>query len=80
MGRIVKYFDKFFAQPKDVLLKSEFLLPMEVDCMLQDREIDLIVKTTCAKWYGITYKEDLENFKQAIINMKQQGVYPSHLY
>ncbi|MBQ8522210.1 MAG: nucleotidyltransferase [Clostridia bacterium] len=80
MGRIVKDFDKFFAQPKDVLLKSEFLLPMEVDCMLQDREIDLIVKTTCAKWYGITYKEDLENFKQAIINMKQQGVYPSHLY
>ena len=80
MDRIVKDFDKFFAQPKDILLKSEFLLPMEVDCMLQDKEIDLVVKTTCAKWYGITYKEDLENFKQAIINMKNQGVYPNHLY
>lgn len=80
IDRIVKDFDIFFAQSKEKLLKEEFLLPMEVDKMIKDNEIELIVKTTCAKWYGITYKEDLENFKQAIIKMKQQGVYPTHLY
>ena len=80
MDRIVKDFDKFFAQPKEALLKAEFLLPMEVDQMIKDNEIKLIVGTTTAKWYGITYKEDLEQFKQAIIDMKQKGEYPKHLY
>ncbi|MBQ7798027.1 MAG: nucleotidyltransferase [Clostridia bacterium] len=80
IDRLVADFEGFFAQPKEVLVKSEFLLPMEVDKMLKDNEIDLVVKTTCAKWYGVTYKEDLENFKQAIIDMKQKGIYPRHLY
>ncbi|MFQ6724235.1 MAG: nucleotidyltransferase, partial [Clostridia bacterium] len=80
MDRIVKDFDKFFAQPKEDLLKGEFLLPMVVDQMIKDNEINLIVGTTTAKWYGITYKEDLEQFKQAIIDMKQNGEYPKHLY
>ena len=80
MDRIVSDFEGFFSQPKEALLKGEFLLPMEVDKMLKDKEIDLVVETTKAKWYGITYKEDLDNFKQAIIDMKQNGVYPKHLY
>ena len=80
MARIVKDFDTFFAQPKEQLLKAEFLLPMEVDQMIKDNEVKLLVGTTNAKWYGITYKEDLEQFKQAIIDMKQKGMYPKHLY
>jgi hypothetical protein len=80
MARIVKDFDNFFAQPKEQLLKAEFLLPMEVDEMIKDGEIKLLVGTTTAKWYGITYKEDLEQFKQAIVDMKQKGMYPIHLY
>jgi NDP-sugar pyrophosphorylase family protein len=80
MARIVKDFDNFFAQPKEQLLKAEFLLPMEVDEMIKDGEIQLLVGTTTAKWYGITYKEDLEQFKQAIVDMKQKGMYPTHLY
>ena len=80
MDRIVEDFDKFFAQPKEVLLKAEFLLPMEVDQMIKDKDIKLMVGTTTAKWYGITYKEDLEQFKQAIVDMKNKGEYPQHLY
>lgn len=80
MDRINLDFELFFAQPSNVLEKEEFLLPMEVNKMLQNKEVELVVETTCAKWYGITYKEDLENFKQAIINMKQNQVYPKHLY
>ena len=80
MDRIVKDFDKFFAQSNESLLKAEFLLPMEVDDMIKDNEIQLLVGTTTAKWYGITYREDLEDFKQAIIDMKKNGLYPIHLY
>ena len=80
MTRIEKDFNEFFEQPKEVLTKDEFLLPMEVNKMLKNNEITLSVEETNAKWYGITYKEDLENFVQAIIDMKKQGKYPNHLY
>ena len=80
MDRVVSDFETFFAQPTEVLIKDEFLLPMLVNRMLHANEIKLLVNTTNAKWYGITYKEDLENFKRAIASMKQQGTYPAHLY
>ena len=80
MDRIEKDFDKFFSQPQEILVKDEFLLPMEVNKMIQDNEVTLTVETTKAKWYGITYKEDLEDFIKAVKDMKQKGVYPQHLY
>ena len=80
IDRIVDDFELFFAQPKENLVKEEFLLPMVVNKMLHDNEVNLKVETTCAKWYGITYKEDLEDFIKAIKDMKQKGEYPTHLY
>ena len=80
MDRIVKDFDKFFKKSEQELEKGEFLLPDEVNNMMQDKEIKLLVKNTPAKWYGITYKEELEGFKQAISDMKKQGKYPIKLY
>lgn len=80
MDRIVQDFELFFAQPKLMLEKEEFLLPMEVNKMIQEKQIEMVVRTTKAKWYGITYKEDLENFINAVKNMKQQGKYPKSLY
>lgn len=80
MDRISNDFEQFFNQPQEILLKDEFLLPMEVNKMIHSNEAILKVETTSAKWYGITYKEDLEAFKQAIIDMKKEGKYPQHLY
>ncbi|MBQ3502599.1 MAG: nucleotidyltransferase [Clostridia bacterium] len=80
MDRISNDFTSFFNQPQEVLLKDEFLLPMEVNKMIKTNEAVLKVETTSAKWYGITYKEDFEAFKQAIIDMKKEGKYPQHLY
>ena len=48
--------------------------------MMKNEEIELKLISTTSKWYGITYKEDLENFKQAIKNMVKEGKYPKHLY
>ncbi len=80
MNRLEREFDIFFSQPQEVLVKDEFLLPMEVNKMIHDNEITLKVETAKAKWYGITYKEDLEQLVQAVETMKQNGVYPQHLY
>lgn len=80
MERIDEDYNNFFAQPQEILEKEEFLLPTEVDNMMKSGEVQLHVYTTPAKWYGITYREDLENFKNAIKTMKQNGIYPEHLY
>jgi len=69
---------KFFKQ--DDLNSAEFLIPEVVDNMVNDGEAQLKVLSTPSKWYGITYKEDLAEFKQAIEKMKKNGIYPKHLY
>lgn len=78
MDRLDRDTQKFFSQSN--LDKAEFLIPEVVDKMVQDGEITLALRDTPAKWYGITYKEDLEEFKEAIKNMKKDGLYPLHLY
>lgn len=80
IDRIVRDIDGFFRQDEDTLKSAEFLLPFVVNDMMADGEIELNVYTTPAKWYGITYKDDLENFKSAIDKMKMKGKYPEHLY
>ncbi|MBQ9795996.1 MAG: nucleotidyltransferase [Clostridia bacterium] len=76
--RLNNDFLAFFKQEN--LSKAEFLIPTVVNDMMQDNSVTVKVLTTPEKWYGITYKEDLEEFKIAISNMKKQGVYPMHLY
>lgn len=78
--RVEDDYINFFTRPKQELEKVEFLLPDVVNDMVKDNSITLYVNTTTAKWYGITYREDLEDFKQAIQDMKNKGVYPKHLY
>ncbi|MBE7075505.1 MAG: nucleotidyltransferase [Clostridiales bacterium] len=78
MVRLEKDFKEFFA--KGNLEKEEFLIPMVVNDMIAEGEVKMVVETTPEKWYGITYKEDLEDFKSAIERMKENGVYPKHLY
>jgi hypothetical protein len=78
MDRLARDTKKFFAEEN--LEKAEFLIPMVVDQMMNEDEVSLDVIETPSKWYGITYKEDLEEFKNAIANMKTAGEYPEHLY
>lgn len=78
ISRLEKDFVEFFE--KENLEKAEFLIPEVVNDMVKDNEVNLLVEKTNEKWYGITYKEDLEEFKLAIQNMKKDGEYPKHLY
>lgn len=78
MDRLHTEMREFFSQGN--LEKGEALIPELVDKMMNAGEITLKVETTSSKWYGITYKEDLEEFKEAIARMKANGEYPEHLY
>ena len=76
--RLKKETDIFFKEKN--LEKDEFLIPVVVDQMMKEGEIKLNIQKTTAKWYGITYKDDLEELQTAIKNMVIEGKYPEHLY
>lgn len=67
-------FEKFLSNLENPL-KSEFLLPCIVDGMIKNYGEKVKVLTTDDKWYGVTYKEDVEPVKIAIKKLVDEGLY-----
>lgn len=61
-------------------MKAEFYLPSIPSRMLQDGTGTVQVLRTDARWYGVTYKEDLPGVVAAIADMKARGLYPERLW
>lgn len=61
-------------------LKCEYFLPFVVDELLKERRATVAVEKSQDKWFGVTYKEDKPMVMAAIQNLKDQGVYPAHLW
>ena len=61
-------------------MKCEYFLPAVVSNLLEtDRAAVAVLKST-DKWYGVTYKEDKPVVVAAIKKMKEDGLYPEHLW
>ncbi|MGC4017798.1 MAG: sugar phosphate nucleotidyltransferase [Muricomes sp.] len=61
-------------------LKCEFFLPSVVGELIQEGKATVKVLKSEDRWYGITYKEDKQSVADAVVRMKEQGVYPVHLW
>lgn len=62
------------------IMKSEYLIPTELSNYIKEGLIKVRVLQTDAKWFGITYKEDKEEFTREINKLVKKGVYPSQLW
>ncbi len=58
----------------------EFLFPDTIDRMMQNNKVQVKVVPTDARWFGITYREDLETFKASIGYAIDEGIYPANLW
>lgn len=56
-------------------LKSEFLLPCIVDRMIKEEGEKVKVLTTDDRWYGVTYKDDVEPVRASIKTLVDKGLY-----
>jgi len=65
---------------KENPLKGEFLLPRVVNELIEEKRATVKVLHSKDKWYGVTYKEDLESVKSAIQGLQKSGLYPEKLY
>jgi len=60
--------------------KAEFYLSYAVGNMLEQKKCIVAALPCDEKWYGFTYKEDLETVKAAIRGMIKEGKYPTDLW
>ena len=74
-----KVFNKFFENLKDDL-KGECLISSVIDDEINKGNVILEYVGTNAKWYGITYKEDLEGLKNGINSLIECGEYNINLW
>jgi len=79
--RMHSLFRDFFSTklPTDPM-KAEFFLPSIPDSMLHDGSGTVKVLSSAARWYGVTYKEDLPDVMAAIQALKDKGEYPEQLW
>lgn len=61
-------------------LKAEFFLPFLVQHEIDNKNCDVRVLETSAKWYGVTYHEDKPRFVQFIQTQVADGIYPDGLW
>ena len=73
-------FYNFLEENKSNLETAEFFLPSVVSNLIETGDVQTKVISTSSIWHGITYKKDKEKVIEFIKNLKQQNVYPKHLW
>ena len=71
------FLDKALAENP---LKGEYFLPGRVNDLLKENRATVEVLRSSAKWYGVTYREDLEGVAAALQGMQEDGIYPEKLF
>lgn len=61
-------------------VKSEYLLPAEIDKLIQAGKAKVKVLKDHDKWFGVTYAEDKDSVIQSIQALVDEGVYPARLF
>ena len=74
-----KRMDIFFKENENNLDSCEFLIPIEMERAIEEGKTVKVLNTT-SNWYGITYREDLDEVKDAIKRMIEEGEYPKNLW
>lgn len=75
-----KKLNSFFEENINQLEKCEWLIPDVVFQAINEKEAQVRVLNTKARWYGITYREDKEKFVKQINEMIKENIYPLNLW
>lgn len=79
----ISYCEKYFGEFLDKSIndpKGEFFIPLVVDKVVKNGEVNVSVIPTSAQWFGVTYKEDAPGVQASIDKLVADGEYPSSLW
>lgn len=76
-----RLFEAFLREtlPKNPL-KAEFYLPNVPKALIAEGRAKVRLLSTGEKWYGMTYREDADKVRAAVVDMKARGLYPEKLW
>lgn len=74
-----KQFEAFLDSNID-LTKDEFQIPTVIDQMIKSGQINVTVLHSSAKWFGVTYKEDLPVVVEYLKKFAAHDKYPNPLW
>ena len=60
-------------------LKAEYYLPSVPDALIHEGTGTVKVMSTDERWYGVTYRDDLQRVKTALDGMRAAGDYTNML-
>lgn len=75
-----KKFYEFLEIHKNNPTTCEFFMPDAIFSSIKENYATVKVYQTTASWYGITYKEDVDNVRKALKDKFLQGEYPQDLW
>ncbi len=61
-------------------VKAEYYLPFAVNGLITSGRASVQVLTSGDRWWGVTYQEDKPLVQQAMIRLRDEGVYPAPLW
>ena len=79
LDKLEERFLEFLAE-KRTAPKSEFLIPSEMEILLERRAARIRVLPTTSQWFGMTYAEDMPGVRTAFRVMTDSGVYTDPLF
>jgi dTDP-glucose pyrophosphorylase len=69
-----------FLQENQSNLKVEFYIASVINEILKSDKASVQVLKSDAQWFGVTYQEDKVIVQNAILHLKEKGVYPAKLW
>lgn len=74
-------FDVFLKNIPEGEIKAEYALPTMIDRMIStDKTLEVLVLSTSAVWFGVTYIEDKASVAAALLEKHRSGEYPEKLF
>lgn len=83
MPSLFRYLDEEmmeFLKDNSQSEKAEFLLPNVIDRLIKSAEVEIPVLPTEAKWFGMTYQEDLDLVKGKLAELVKKGEYQTPIW
>jgi hypothetical protein len=79
-GELERRFPAFLRTRAADITKAEFLIPEVVGDLLREKRARVKILPTRERWFGVTYPEDRQVFRQAILGLVESGLYPRDLW
>lgn len=70
---------RVFVQENRGNPRAEFYIPKVVNNLIVAGDVRCTVMTSDSQWYGVTYPDDKETVQQALLGMRDAGIYPDSL-